>query len=145
MQLKQVRQGQSQQIESIPPHEATLAVYHPAAAISLQIFDFSFWCNAFGGPRCYSLLTILDIPILHPMAQEQTAITAEHQLLLEAKQRTAPCQLWGPYLSERQSGTVRENSSANGHAWGDQTYDHASSRACLWGEDGRAGFSDVQS
>ena len=51
---------------------------------------------------------------------------------------------WGPYLSERQWGTVREDYSANGDAWGYTTHDMARSKAWRWGEDGLAGFSDKQ-
>src|SRR5271165_6438118 len=50
--------------------------------------------------------------------------------------------LWGPYLSERQWGTVREDYSANGDAWNYFPHDHARSRAYRWGEDGLAGISD---
>ena len=49
---------------------------------------------------------------------------------------------WGPYLSDRQWGTVREDYSANGDAWNFFTHDHARSRAYRWGEDGIAGISD---
>ena len=49
---------------------------------------------------------------------------------------------WGPYLSERQWGTVREDYSAEGNAWGYFTHDHARSRVYRWGEDGLAGFTD---
>jgi len=51
---------------------------------------------------------------------------------------------WGPYLSERQWGTVREDYSADGEAWDYLPHDHARSRAYRWGEDGLAGFSDVE-
>ncbi len=50
--------------------------------------------------------------------------------------------LWGPYLSERQWGTVREDYSADGEAWSYLPHDHARSMAYRWGEDGLAGFSD---
>lgn len=49
---------------------------------------------------------------------------------------------WGPYLSERQWGTVREDYSANGNAWGYLPHEHARSRAYRWGEDGLAGYCD---
>jgi hypothetical protein len=49
---------------------------------------------------------------------------------------------WGPYLSERQWGTVREDYSENGDAWGYFPHDHARSRAYRWGEDGIGGFGD---
>ena len=52
--------------------------------------------------------------------------------------------LWGPYVSERQWGTVREDYSADGDAWSYLPHDHARSRAYRWGEDGMAGFSDVE-
>ena len=51
---------------------------------------------------------------------------------------------WGPYLSERQWGTVREDYSADGEAWEYLPHDQARSRAYRWGEDGLAGFSDVE-
>ncbi len=51
---------------------------------------------------------------------------------------------WGPYLSERQWGTVREDYSANGDAWNYFSHDHARSRAYRWGEDGLAGISDEE-
>jgi hypothetical protein len=52
--------------------------------------------------------------------------------------------LWGPYVSERQWGTVREDYSADGEAWGYLPHDHARSRAYRWGEDGLAGFCDIE-
>jgi hypothetical protein len=51
---------------------------------------------------------------------------------------------WGPYLSERQWGTVREDYSSGGNAWDYLPHDHARSRAYRWGEDGIAGFSDLE-
>ena len=51
---------------------------------------------------------------------------------------------WGPYISERQWGTVREDYSADGQAWDYLPHDHARSRAYRWGEDGLAGFCDVE-
>src|SRR4029079_3470526 len=52
--------------------------------------------------------------------------------------------LWGPYLSERPWGTVREDYSADGDAWSYVPHDQALSRAYRWGEDGMAGFSDIE-
>ena len=52
--------------------------------------------------------------------------------------------LWGPYLSERQWGTVREDYSPDGEAWSYLPHDHARSRAYRWGEDGLAGFCDIE-
>jgi hypothetical protein len=57
---------------------------------------------------------------------------------------SADWRLWGPYLSERQWGTVREDYSAGGTAWDYFPHDHARSRAYRWGEDGIAGISDAQ-
>jgi hypothetical protein len=60
----------------------------------------------------------------------------------ESRDSKAPWKKWGPYLSERQWGTVREDYSDNGDAWNFFTHDHARSRAYRWGEDGLAGISD---
>jgi hypothetical protein len=68
--------------------------------------------------------------------------TAEGRRLAEAHARTANWQRWGPYLSERQWGTVREDYSANGDAWDYFPHDHARSRAYRWGEDGLLGICD---
>jgi hypothetical protein len=69
-------------------------------------------------------------------------MNAELQRLAEDKAGRANWRLWGPYLSERQWGTVREDYSADGSAWNYFPHDHARSRAYRWGEDGLAGFSD---
>ena len=68
--------------------------------------------------------------------------TSEEARLDEARDKGVPWRLWGPYLSERQWGTVREDYSENGDAWNYFTHDQARSRAYHWGEDGIAGFSD---
>ncbi|MGH7115197.1 MAG: MGH1-like glycoside hydrolase domain-containing protein, partial [Stellaceae bacterium] len=68
--------------------------------------------------------------------------TAEQRRLDEAREQGVAWQHWGPYLSERQWGTVREDSSANGDAWNSFPHDQARSRAYRWGEDGLAGLSD---
>jgi hypothetical protein len=62
--------------------------------------------------------------------------------LQEARGPNAPWKKWGPYLSERQGGTVREDYSQDGNAWDYFTHDQARSRAYHWGEDGLAGISD---
>src|SRR6202165_5878350 len=67
---------------------------------------------------------------------------AEQQRLLEAEARSAHWRRWGPYLSERQWGTVREDYSPGGTAWEYFPHDHARSRAYRWGEDGIGGISD---
>ncbi len=66
----------------------------------------------------------------------------ERSRLEDANQNGVPWKKWGPYLSERQWGTVREDYSPNGDAWSYFTHDQARSRAYRWGEDGLAGFSD---
>jgi hypothetical protein len=66
----------------------------------------------------------------------------EIERLLEAKNESVPWRKWGPYLSERQWGTVREDYSDTGDAWSYFTHDQARSRAYRWGEDGIAGVSD---
>ena len=71
-------------------------------------------------------------------------MTAEHTRLEEAREQKAPWKKWGPYLSERQWGTVREDYSENGDAWNYFSHDQARSRAYRWGEDGLAGISDDQ-
>jgi len=69
-------------------------------------------------------------------------MTAEEKRLEEARSGAAPWRRWGPYLAERQWGTVREDYSADGDAWDYFPHDHARSRAYRWGEDGIAGISD---
>jgi hypothetical protein len=68
--------------------------------------------------------------------------TAEDQRLTEAREQKAPWRRWGPYVSERQWGTVREDYSPGGTAWEFISHDQARSRAYRWGEDGIAGISD---
>jgi hypothetical protein len=68
--------------------------------------------------------------------------SAEAMRVRESDEHTAPWRRFGPYLSERQWGTVREDYSRYGEAWDYLPHDHARSRAYRWGEDGIAGFSD---
>ncbi|WP_203589626.1 glucosidase [Streptomyces sp. SID13031] len=68
----------------------------------------------------------------------------ERRRLAEPSGSPSEWALWGPYLSERQWGTVREDYSADGSAWTYLPHDHARSRAYRWGEDGLAGFSDQE-
>ena len=77
--------------------------------------------------------------------------TAEHRRLAEATGRAEddlfnanPWYEWGPYLSERAWGTVREDYSDNGDAWRSFPHDHARSRSYRWNEDGMAGLSDIR-
>ena len=69
-------------------------------------------------------------------------MTAEHQRLAVNASKSVPLAQWGPYLSERQWGTVREDYSVHGDAWHYFPFDHAHCRAYTWGEDGLAGISD---
>ncbi len=69
-------------------------------------------------------------------------MNAEQKRLAEDSSRNAHWRRWGPYLSERQWGTVREDYSADGQAWTYFPHEHARSRAYRWGEDGLLGWSD---
>ncbi len=69
-------------------------------------------------------------------------MSVEQQRLQEARDKKIPWRKWGPYLSERQWGTVREDYSADGDAWNFFPHEHARSRAYRWGEDGIAGICD---
>src|SRR5438876_8023466 len=69
-------------------------------------------------------------------------MSVERQRLREAREKNVPWRKWGPYLSERQWGTVREDYSSNGSAWEFFPHDHARSRAYRWGEDGLLGMCD---
>jgi hypothetical protein len=68
--------------------------------------------------------------------------TKEQKRLNDARESDVPWKKWGPYLSERQWGTVREDYSHDGNAWDYFTHDQSRSRAYRWGEDGLAGISD---
>ena len=69
-------------------------------------------------------------------------LDAENGRLQETREGSVPWMKWGPYLSERQWGTVREDYSIDGNAWDYFSHDQARSRAYRWGEDGLAGISD---
>ncbi len=76
------------------------------------------------------------------MTQKASTRTAEQIRLDEDREQSVHWKKWGPYLSERQWGTVREDYSETGDAWNFSPHDHARSRAYRWGEDGIAGLSD---
>src|SRR5512137_1007635 len=76
------------------------------------------------------------------MAEKKIIDATEQKRLNEAREAGIPWKKWGPYLSERQWGTVREDYSEGGDAWNYFTHDQARSRAYRWGEDGLAGISD---
>jgi Glycosyl hydrolase family 63 C-terminal domain len=71
-------------------------------------------------------------------------MNAEQARIQENNSQRQRWHLWGPYISERQWGTVREDYSANGDAWNYLPHDHARSRAYRWGEDGLAGICDYK-
>src|SRR5256884_7508448 len=66
----------------------------------------------------------------------------EQSRLQEAQEKSKPWYRWGPYLSERQWGTVREDYSEDGTSWDYFPHDHARSRVYRWGEDGLLGLTD---
>jgi len=72
----------------------------------------------------------------------ERTVTQEELRLEQDRSRKANWKRWGPYLSERQWGTVREDYSPDGAAWNYFPHDHARSRAYRWGEDGLGGISD---
>jgi len=82
---------------------------------------------------------------MNPTSQKSSpdfAETAEQKRLNTAREAGIPWKKWGPYLSERQWGTVREDYSQDGNAWNYFTHDQSRSRTYRWGEDGLAGISD---
>ncbi len=79
----------------------------------------------------------------HMASSKKILDTVEYNRLHENSKKQVPLENWGPYLSERQWGTVREDYSQNGDAWNYFPHDHARSRAYRWGEDGLAGISDI--
>jgi hypothetical protein len=92
-----------------------------------------------------TMLREQDQPAARPAPTAQVrAETVEHRRLLEDAEGRARWKFWGPYLSERQWGTVREDYSPYGTAWDYFSHDMARSRAYRWGEDGIAGISDEQ-
>ncbi|WP_306535171.1 glucosidase [Geobacter sp.] len=76
------------------------------------------------------------------MAEQKFIDVTEQKRLNDAREAGIPWKKWGPYLSERQWGTVREDYSEDGNAWDYFTHDQSRSRAYRWGEDGLGGISD---
>src|SRR3954454_16223459 len=72
----------------------------------------------------------------------KTTSNPEQDRLEQARSQQVPWKRWGPYLSERQWGTVREDYSDSGDAWNYFPHDHARSRAYRWGEAGLGGICD---
>jgi len=85
---------------------------------------------------------IAPAPARGPAAMDDTTETPEGQRLADDATRHKNWKRWGPYLSERQWATVREDYSATGECWEYFPHDHARSRAYRWGEDGLMGWSD---
>jgi len=81
-----------------------------------------------------------------PKDQEHSPVSyvevAEQKRLNDTREKGVPWKKWGPYLSERQWGTVREDYSTDGNAWDYFSHDQSRSRAYRWGEDGLAGLCD---
>jgi len=76
------------------------------------------------------------------MAERKFIDVVEQKRLNDAREAGIPWKKWGPYLSERQWGTVREDYSEDGNAWAHFSHDQARSRAYRWGEDGLGGICD---
>ena len=83
-----------------------------------------------------------DAPPSHPDTADTPAPTQEHERLRESPDEDGAWRLWGPYVSGRQWGTVREDYSADGNAWSHFPFDVSHQRAYRWGEDGIAGLCD---
>src|SRR6201990_95519 len=78
------------------------------------------------------------------VTSDGAAQSVESKRLRQGDEEGVPWRRWGPYLSDRQWGTVREDYSDNGDAWSSFPHDHARSRAYRWNEDGMAGLSDIR-
>ena len=88
------------------------------------------------------MLSVPSPPATMPQSSRSPNPTAEQRRLAEDAARERNWKRWGPYLAERQWGTVREDYSPDGESWGYFTHEHARSRAYRWGEDGLLGFTD---
>src|SRR4029077_17185411 len=96
-----------------------------------------------GGSRAGAFASTSGHPLATEASMDPTIVdVAEQTRLNVAREAQVPWKKWGPYLSERQWGTVREDYSEDGNAWNYFTHDQARSRAYRWGEDGLAGISD---
>src|SRR3989440_6459868 len=85
-----------------------------------------------------------DVTVFYISRGVNNMAEAERHRLQEVREDKQPWYRWGPYLSERQWGTVREDYSPNGEAWAFLTHDQARSHTYRWGEDGLMGISDDQ-
>ena len=93
------------------------------------------------GPHSHTVAEGITNDMKEPIHGQATS--AEHIRLRTRFDDREGWKRWGPYVSERQWGTVREDYSSHGTAWDYLPHDHARSRAYRWGEDGIAGVSDV--
>ncbi len=84
----------------------------------------------------------MPLPGILPLMANDTGLDAETIRLQQDDSREKNWKRWGPYLAERQWGTVREDYSADGQCWSYLTHDESRSRAYRWGEDGLLGFTD---
>src|SRR5215472_5610850 len=93
----------------------------------------------------YSLGVVwAEAPPLHNHGRHRGFMLTEDRRLKERSDAQHSWRFWGPYISERQWGTVREDYSAGGDAWNYLNHDQARSRAYRWGEDGLAGICDLE-
>src|SRR5215472_10661334 len=81
-------------------------------------------------------------PVTEPSGGRDMGPTEEHNRLVQSRDDATPWKKWGPYLSERQWGTVREDYSEGGDAWSYFSHEQSRSRSYRWGEDGLGGISD---
>src|SRR6266850_1425555 len=120
------QQQQRGDIVECSAHEPRWAVHSAALVLALVV-------SRTGPPRPFPAERVRAMSVTQQ--SEQTRLS-------EATGKNVPWRKWGPYLSERQWGTVREDYSQDGNAWDYFTHDQARSRAYHWGEDGLAGISD---
>src|SRR3954453_16714909 len=93
-------------------------------------------------PKCTAPVSRAAAPYPSPTPDDSTTMSTERERLQEVPHGRAPWRHWGPYLSERAWGTVREDYSPGGEAWDSFPHDHARSRAYRWNEDGLGGICD---
>ncbi len=112
-----------------------------ALVIEANCQGLSRWQPGQAVDQRFRATTIQDFPL---NTQPTEFLSAEHRRLVEDSLREKNWKRWGPYLSERQWGTVREDYSADGESWYYFTHEQARSRAYRWGEDGLLGITDRQ-
>jgi hypothetical protein len=95
-----------------------------------------------GGARSVVPRYAVGHPGEEAMTEQSMIDVVEQKRLNDAREAGIPWKKWGPYLSERQWGTVREDYSEDGNAWDYFTHDQSRSRAYRWGEDGLGGICD---